>query len=163
MPKHAQTRVTTKEGAVDLDDAIVPLIRELWRAGLGTSNSCQAHEWTDLVWIEFARPEEVSKLLNIVAPMDDTPGSLWQKAGRWGFGSAMHTATARPGGTWRYHVSIHEVDARDPENPSTTRGLWATISVLFPLEDLPLVVSRLRRDNDFHNREDAPGFTIGSP
>ncbi len=76
---HPQVPLRHGKAQANIDRAIAPLIAELWRAGWETIRSCQKHP-TGFVWVEFDQAADVEEFLDVVAPHDPTPGSLWRRA-----------------------------------------------------------------------------------
>ena len=73
--KHCTVHVTFGEQHADIDKGIAPLIREMWRAGIVTSQCCQDSPpgW---IWLEFMSSFELEKFLDIVGAYENTVGSL---------------------------------------------------------------------------------------
>jgi len=141
--------VRVGEWTAEVDKALAPLIKELWRAGWPTSRSCQAHFETGLVWVEFRDPYHVEEFVKVVAPHDPASGSLWARAVMWGFGNLgaepiPHGEIRDKTDAWIYHVSWglwgDTGDEADCE-------LQLMVNVLFPRGDLKAVTERMRAYN----------------
>ena len=76
--EHKQVRVLGCGQDADVDDGIAPLIKEMWRAGIRTSMSCQEGRF-GFVWLHFNDPNEAARFLNIVAEYDPDPNSLYKR------------------------------------------------------------------------------------
>lgn len=141
---HRQVVVTAGAWSDEVDEQLAPLFELLWRAGIETVLSCQCHPPTGKVWIGFASGRDAERFLDAVrkgGPADD-----WSRAEHWYFGvyepvasgrSSPISAPLHPEG-WEFHASVHEVGSAND-----TR-LAIHVDVLFPPEDLPRVITRVR-------------------
>lgn len=149
--RHPQVKIHHGKYRASVDKGLAPLILELWKAGWETLQSCQRHT-TGRVWVEFARAWHLEAFLNVVAPYDSAPGSLWRRAKAWGFGqfgAASEPIGARgeqeEKGAWSYHVSMTDgsyCEATGDRLPGGPRFMLS-INVLFPRRDLATVLARL--------------------
>lgn len=73
--QHRKVRVTVGDQRGDIDEKIAPLVKEIWRADITTSQSCQDHPpgW---IWLEFVSSFELEKFLNMVGDYENAVGSL---------------------------------------------------------------------------------------
>jgi hypothetical protein len=138
-PIHPQVLVEHEGSTAYVDQELAPLIKELWRAGIATNASCQEHEGTNKVWIEFGQPDDARRFLNRALPQDSSPGSMWRRATDWGFGSTMPRPSHLRGGDWEYHTSVRDLsfDERAGFAPDK-RGLLLSVSVVFRVPTSPL-------------------------
>ncbi len=125
---HPQETIRHRGREAEMDKDLAPLILELWRAGWWTTNSCQEHPPTGMVWVEFERPMFALGFLDAVVPFNPETGSLWSRVESWTF--EMIEPASGPRGTrhgsegmWQYHIRL---------------------SVLFPPSDLSLVTKRMQ-------------------
>ena len=66
MPKHKTVHVKVGLFEAEIDEEIAPLIEEIWKAGMGTTNSCQENQ-PDVAWIEFYSSIDAAEFLDVVA------------------------------------------------------------------------------------------------
>jgi hypothetical protein len=154
--RHPQVRIRHGKVTARVDERLAPLIAELWKAGWETIRSCQRHT-TGRVWIEFAQAPHVEKFLNVVAPYDPGPGSLWRRAKAWGFGQfgpASEPFQGQPNeqeekGAWSYHVRMTDGSYCNATGERFADGpqFCLSINVLFPRRDLAKVLAHLRHHN----------------
>ena len=71
--KHKAVRVRVGKNNERIDRNIVPLIREIWRAGIDTVMSCES-AWYDWVWVQFAELADVIRFLGMSARYDRNQG-----------------------------------------------------------------------------------------
>jgi hypothetical protein len=136
--------------AAPIDLAIIPLITEVWRAGLKTVHSCQSHAIRDKIWIEFGTAREAVNFVDIVAPYEGDPNSIFQRVVPWYFGMYGHCAESRnldiprekrDRESWEFHVTAYATESDfDP-------SIGFSVSVLFPEHDLPTVLQRMKDRN----------------
>lgn len=148
QPLHPQVRVEHEGQSTLVDAELAPLIKELWRAKIPTSASCQEHEGTGKVWVEFGDVDGARRLINRSIPQDSRTGSLWRRATDWGFGSTMPGPMHLLDGDWEYHTSVRDLASDGHSFTPEQRGLCLSVSVVFPRSDLPAVIGNLRRYND---------------
>lgn len=51
--KHLTTKLNYRNREVEIDTDIVDLIKEIWQAGIATSQSCESHESKHKIWIRM--------------------------------------------------------------------------------------------------------------
>ena len=141
--QHRQVRVTAFGQDAYIDEEIVPLIKEMWQAGITTSMSCQNLK-RGFVWLYFSCPLEARNFINIVAEYEDDLDSIYQRV------------LARDNenlDNWIYKVIPDDTNLiEEYEDATDSVDEWHCgevaiefcISVLFPRRDLPLVVDRIR-------------------
>ena len=154
---HPQVQIRHGKVTANVDKAIFPLIVELWKAGWETIRSCQRQTATKMAWIEFDQALYVEAFLNVVAPYDPAPDSIWRRSKAWGFGEFGPTSELFQGdlteqerkGAWTYHVSVTDGSHCDATGERGAGGpaFALSINVLFPQRDLATLVARVRQYN----------------
>lgn len=148
LGKHRTVRVSVGEMEADIDEEIVPLVRELWRAGIETVNSCQGNR-PGIIWIQFATTDDAANFLDIVAEYEEGKDTLYNRAmGRWDGGEFPVTF-------WDYAAlpedrGLVEGFTEDDEVEEWHEGLtdaFFSVSVRFPRSDFPTVLARMARHN----------------
>ena len=82
MTEHAQTRIQ----GVEVDAAMVPLLKELWRHGIRTTGSCQSlSEMEGAAYVGFVTEEDYEAFKEIVLAATRRRGADV----RWSYCSAM--------------------------------------------------------------------------
>ena len=114
-----------------VDREIAALIYWMWRVGVRTAEACQdflGDPGDQRIFLAFEHPDDLCLFLSLVAPQDDEPGGLWDRA-------TGCNLTADDNGMWDYEAG--------PE----IRGRKVTLqmSVIVPHSDGPELVSRLRQ------------------
>ena len=142
--RHKAERVRVGDQAALIDKKIVPLIKELWRAGLRTVMSCQADGY-GLVWVDFDDVSNGIRFLNIVARFEPEKGSLYRRMLRHDKEDINEW--------WLYEVFESDLGLHD-EKPGNEwhagkPDFLFTFTVRFPPADLAEVVTRLKE----HNRQ----------
>ncbi len=131
MKKHKTTRVRVGAMNAQIDKLIVPLIKQLWKHGILTTNSCQENQ-PGTIWIEFLNPYYLVEFLNIVAPIP-TKQDLESK----NFFDTAYCRMTRGGfGEWKYSFNVHNFGE---DRAVADFDFFA--SVRFPQFDLPLIMS----------------------
>ncbi len=157
--KHRTVRVSVGEMEADIDEEIVPLVRELWRAGIETVNSCQENR-PGIIWIQFATTDDAANFLDIVAEYEEGEDTLYNRAmGRWDGGEF-------PASDWDYAAlpedrGLVEGFTEDDEVEEWHEGLtdaFFSVSVRFPRSDFPAVLARMAR---YNRRCEQPGHAPG--
>jgi hypothetical protein len=145
---HRTIHISLGDQQADVDKEIAPMVKEMWRADITTSQSCQDSPpgW---IWLEFPSNYDLESFLNIVGVYEDTVGSLHDRM--------IHNYD-RPGrprvGQWLYAAIVHDlaVDIVDDgegehEEYAGAPDFAIFISLNFPQADLPRVLARLKRFN----------------
>lgn len=160
---HPQVRVAVGEWAAEVDEAIAPLIRELWRAGWETQGSCECCTLpgaTDKVWVEFVHPYPLGGFIDAVSTPRNPSIGLRLRWAWWWFIQActldrieryfVPPSFTDPRALWEYHVRVDDVDTgtRKPLVIYTT-----AFAVLFSGAELPSVVAAMRAYNDRAGKE----------
>ena len=148
LAEHRTVHVTLGDRQADIDEKIAPFVKEMWRADIVTSQSCQDSPpgW---IWLEFVSQFHVETFLNIVGDYENTVGSLHDRM--------LHNydRLARPRvGQWRFEAIVHDMGVDIVEDGAGEREEYAGcpdfavfISMHFPQDDLPQLLARLRRFN----------------
>jgi hypothetical protein len=125
----------------DVDEGLVPLITEMWRANVETIMSCQEQkeEWSpgvnlpeSWVWIYLYAPAAEEFCSIVAGEFDDDPESLYQRI-------SGEKASDR---SWWYDG--HATNIADEGGPAE---ITFDISVRFPRDDLPEVLRRMQAHN----------------
>ncbi|HEV8276809.1 MAG TPA: hypothetical protein VGQ26_14095 [Streptosporangiaceae bacterium] len=143
---HPQVHVQVGNRQAHVDQALAPLIRELWRAGIDTNMSCQ-QDGHGLVWIQLP-PASAEAFLNIVAgnrPADSDldPDSLYNRV----IGDLQPSDLC---GAWRLEAAPCDFAA-----VGMPADIDIAISVRFPPADLPAVLDCLQAHNGDPDDRDA--------
>ena len=151
MARHETVPVTWKGQQAQIDKGIAPLIREIWKAGIATLNSCEENRpgW---VWIQFEHSTEAERFLNIVAQYDEGMDTLYNRIRQ-----EWVPMDAEMEGEWEYSVLPKDVaveqtlvdDEYLEESCSGPSNFFFTLSIRFPRTDLPRVLERV----EDHNRK----------
>lgn len=162
--KHKTVQVRVGEMRADIDEEIAPLIRELWRAGIDTLNSCQENR-PGIVWVQFATADDAAMFLNVVAEYDEEPDGLYARI----TGRSDRCEHSPP--PWDYHalpedLGLIEAFLDDDEIDEWHEGeseFLFNMSVRFPRCDFPAVLARLVRYNEEREKlaSDAAGENGG--
>lgn len=140
--KTVHVRVGNHEAAID--EKIAPLIREIWTAGIETVNSCEDNK-PGIVWVQFASSEGCAVFLDIISRYTDCDESEF----------LYRRVLQRESRNWEYALhpndySLDEwLDDDDVVNESHSgvSNFGFSVSVRFPVTDLPILVERLSRFN----------------
>jgi hypothetical protein len=130
-----------------IDTMIAPLMKEIWKAGWRTLNSCQDNIPRGYIWIDFRHASHLEKFLNALfkEEMDDNevyrrtqtleflPGSWKYKFHHWTlFGSHYQSESE-----W-------ESDEDTPDfDPEPILSMRTSVSLRFPQTDLAFVYDKL--------------------
>ena len=157
---HPQVVVTVGARTALVDAGLAPLIEQLWRAGIDTRQSCEAHSATGKVWISFPTATDAELFLNAVVSTDQTG---WARAETWSFGQYESAAQPLPGSTayeqgdhpagWEFHAWVED----GALGTGDAAEFWIGIAVLFPRHDLDQVLERVRLWNEHDAEGDRDG------
>lgn len=141
VEKHKQVKVRVGKRKADIDEGIVPLIEELWKAGIETSVSCQQNR-EGLVWIQFLDADEARKFLKIIARLEKGKSTLGDRI------------TGDASTTWYFDLYVDDMNLSMAIDKTTLQNsgdpyMGFQLSIRFPPQDLPVVLDRLRA----HNRD----------
>jgi hypothetical protein len=128
--EHEGVVVATSGCVAWIDRDIAELIYWMWRTGIVTDESCQdVYEAPadPYVIVGFERPDDATKFLSIVAPQDDKPDGLWDRA------TGCNLSPWSPSGwEWSCFAKVWEREA------------LFQVGVTFPASDVPVLVDRLK-------------------
>lgn len=149
--KHKAVRVFHGTLEADVDEAIAPLILEMWKAGVYTYQSCQGNPegW---VWIQFADQCDLEKFLSLVGRHAAADDHMHRRM-RFDYNSPT---TLSPG-QWCYRLIVEDLSI-DFEESEDEPGFVVEIGngpskfallfcLHFPSTDLPVVLTRLIAHN----------------
>jgi hypothetical protein len=150
VPGHKTVRVRVGEWSANIDEAIAPLIEEIWKADIATTNSCEENR-PGIVWIEFLSADDAASFLNVVAEYEEEIDSLYNRM-HHGWDSKSGRVSAP---FWEYDIHPQdfalqwEVDEDDcvDEWHEGTADFFFSVSIRFPSSDVPTLLQRLRRYN----------------
>ena len=149
---HRTVRIEVHPWSAEIDEAIAPLIRGLWTAGIETTMSCQEDAWGK-VWIAFPEIGNLVQFLNIVAEYQPGAETLYNRMN-------PQLTLAAPESEWEYGLIVDdgalilsdaEVGSADFRYDGPT-DFFFTFSLRFPASDLPRVLARVQE----HNRPTEP-------
>jgi hypothetical protein len=138
--------------AANIDKAIAPLIRAIWKQGIITTNSCQENR-PGIAWIAFANADEATYFLDLVAE--------YQTNYTGAFSDTLYSRIMgeEPNG-WEYscnlfNAAVEETRVGDTvyEKNTGPADFGFSVSIRFPVTDIPLILARLREVEAAHRRE----------
>lgn len=146
MNEHPTVEVSVGEWSEQIDVEIAPLIEQIWRSGIETTNSCQENP-TGRVWIEFLTAFDAADFLDaVVGGFSQNPNSMYarirqdsEEKERWEY--SVHPRDASLEQVWLSDDEMQEVPTGPPE-------FVFSHSIRFPKSDLPLVIERMRGFNE---------------
>jgi hypothetical protein len=132
-----------------IDQGIAPLIKELWKAGIFTFNSCEENR-PGIIWIKFASVPEAEEFMNIVARYEEDIDSLYNRI-RQGWSRADGFIP----GAWEYHALPEDISVRQrfldddtmEESCDGPSNFLFSMSIRFPKSDYPILLERMRAFN----------------
>lgn len=68
-PIHKTTKIKCpyyNDYYIDIDNGIIDLIEEIWKAGIKTSNSCEDISGTNYMWVEFCPASDADSFMEII-------------------------------------------------------------------------------------------------
>jgi len=125
---------------VDIDEEIAPLIREIWKAGIKTTNSCQNNWPQDYVWIEFACGTHLEMFLTnvfIYADMNDNKVAACR---------ARMNHHDMPSTTRHWKIKPRVTDWEEEEDGGEC-DMEVSMSLRFPHEDLEILTQLITQFN----------------
>lgn len=124
---------------VEIDVGIAPLIKELWRAGIDTWESCEDDD--GMVWIDLDQWDNIAFIKIVAGEYDDDIDSLHNRVMQgW-----KHNDGSLDG-QWRYGVALNEY-SWDPAPPPGVPPTSLIVSIRFPRSDYKEVLRLVRRFN----------------
>ncbi len=148
--KHRTVPVRIGPWHADIDEAIAPLIREMWIAGIETEMSCQ-QDGFGKVWISFTELADLVRFLNIVAEYEVGATTLYNRMNPRLRLDDMNLA-------WEYEMFVDDsalilveshAEMPDEYDYDEPPHFYFTFSVRFPPSDLSRVLARMK----WHNQE----------
>lgn len=141
MSNHPTKRVLYRPGKyyAKIDELLAPLIKEMWKAGIETNESCQHVNYRDgKAWISLDDVADFQKLTRIVLTPDEKD-KLTQHA------SIYSGAETYFDEEWlaQVHAEVYQPE----EDPDDWEFVYS-VDWYFPQEDIPELVKRLRAYND---------------
>lgn len=148
--KHRATIVQVGETKEEIDVMLAPLIEEIWKAGIETLMSCQETE-PGMAWIEFPSVEELVQFLNIVADHEAGIDTLYNRISN----QLNGPLSAR---SWEYQLNLDDGGLSLDRAISFTGppDFYATVGVYFPHGDLPILLDRMKANNEWCNSPQGP-------
>jgi len=150
--RHRTVHVTYGDQSAEIDEQIAPLIKEMWKAGINTCQSCEDSP-AGWVRIQFFSSFEVEMFLNAIGDFDDKIGSLHDRLCR-GYDRIAWPRVAQ----WRYEIIVADLAVEEIETDGggvqevctapPEFAMW--IDVYFPFDDLADVLKRIKRHNRKH-------------
>ncbi|MBI3410992.1 MAG: hypothetical protein HY040_21880 [Planctomycetes bacterium] len=135
--RHATVSVRVGARRANIDRKLAPLIRELWKAGIETTMSCEETE-PGIAWIEFADVDNLATFLDTVTKYEPGNDTLYNRI------THMFTGPLSAP-VWQY--TVFPCDMALSVNEKSHRGVpsfFFSASVYFPQSDLAILVQRMR-------------------
>ena len=152
--RHEQVHIRYGDFEADVDVGIVPLILEIWKAGIETMMSCEDNRggW---VWIAFPVAECAEHFLNCVARYEEDIYSLYNRIRH-----AWTPPTPTLDGWWEYDLMVDDMavtweeleDGTIEESCTDPSDFSLSVSIRFPRSDLSVVMKNLAEYNRGENR-----------
>jgi transcriptional regulator with XRE-family HTH domain len=139
LEEHKEVPVKVLDREADIDEAIAPLIEQIWLAGINTVMSCQ-QSIGGKIWVEFDTCEDLVEFLNIVMgwPTEDREDRL--------FGRINPELEADgPYPEWSYELNLADLAIDDGRYAGP--DLACFVSVRFPPQDYPTILERMKNYN----------------
>jgi len=149
---HAAVTVRVGQRSAEIDTAIAPLIREIWKVGIDTFMSCQEDGWGK-VWICFPDLVDLVRFLNIVARYEPGTETIYNR-----MNPQLLCSDSKPAWDYELHPNDSALllsESGDEQEAAAYDGpadFFFTLSLRFPPCDLPTVLSRLRQHNRRNGR-----------
>jgi hypothetical protein len=133
MSNHPTVTLQRYGEPVEIDEGMVPLIKQLWARGIDTGGCCEGPTGEQGgAWLSILNIEDAVLLLDALGvEADDDPDSLFQRIGDGYLGGTFPPAWR----CWRWHVL--------PWPPDDEMGWSFGVELHFPREDIPTLVERL--------------------
>lgn len=125
---------------INIDKKICPLMTELWKADILTTNSCEDNVPRGYIWIEFKSQEDFKNFIEIIFVGESYDNNVYQRS--------ISTFPC-PGNKWKFKINIFGDDYFDDyENKNNNETVLFYPSVRFPQEDLEYVYNKIKKYND---------------
>lgn len=124
MTGHPTVVVRVGDWTAPIDKEIAPLIKEIWKAGIGTVLSCQENQ-PGITWIAFVITNVADFLHIVVGEYNDEIDSLYNRI-------RQEWEDSKRVGWWEYEIF--------------SQG-FPMVSIRFPKTDIPILVERLQAKN----------------
>ena len=143
---HKTTLVKVSCYKADIDTKIAPLIKEIWKAGISTLNSCQANPDKDWIWIQFDTVQDLMLFIYCTVKYDETFGSLyWRAVGNFGENEWRYDFLPFDGNLDEWlegnEVKYEHVSVNKEVSPNFNASLR------FPATDYNVVLARMKEYN----------------
>jgi hypothetical protein len=139
LPPYNVVPVTFGEWTNPVDERIAPFVREMLVAGFPTM-FCGIDTFS--VTIAWPQSQRAAEFLNIVAPYESGPGTLYSRA-------APDAEITGRIPKWSYELTAEDINPeKDEPRESTTANFLFVLWMKIPLQDLGTVTERLKAHND---------------
>ena len=135
QPHHEKTILKHNGEDIPIDNLIVPLIKQIWKAGINTIQSCEDNNPENYIWLEFVSPKDGKKFLRIIRKTKNE--SLKER---------MHMDFEGEN-QWYYKCILDDTSTYDEAFDPAEWKLSLLFSVRFPQKDLKKVMKQLKRHN----------------
>lgn len=144
---HKQTHIQVRDMEADVDEAIAPLIKEIWTAGIDIDLSCQEDQ-PGIIWIHFMTLDDGIRFLNIVVRYQQESEGIYNRVlGHWKRDSAVPR--------WTFQVFPFDANLEEewhegdlvPEYHPGQPDFYFSISIRFPQTDYPVLLQRMKEYN----------------
>jgi hypothetical protein len=140
---HRQVEIEWRGLRAEVDEEIAPLVLELWKAGIVTTNSCQEN-FPGIAWIEFLSTRDAKKFLNLIVEYPvDTEEPFWETLYGRITGCGSDDA-------WDYNLHLYDRGVDEEvvgneviQNCTGPADFEYSVSIRFPRTDIPLILERL--------------------
>lgn len=150
MRQHKQVKVKYLGNEIEVDEGLGELLPLIWKLGCNTCNSCQEN-MPGITWIQFGQSGSLNIFLNAIAQYPENHPEPWNTL--YGRMMKYNHSTKREKTDWKYDV--HPVnfgtydkvseDGKYVEEIYSGRNLMEiSISVRFPMTDIPLLIQILK-------------------
>ncbi len=145
--RHAATWVHVGDQSADIDNALVPLITQVWKAGIQTDGSCEEGDDTpEYAWIGFPSAEQLEAFLRLVL-REAAGGSLMRRmVGVYQRPNDERTYKWGEEPAWMYFTSIHMV-IDEAKKPNLSATIDFRYGAAFPRIDIKDLTTLLQHHN----------------
>jgi hypothetical protein len=127
--RHKQVKVSYDNLIVEVDEGLAPLLTVIWKHGIDTCLSCEEN-FPGIAWIMFDTAYDAEKFLNLVFVRN-------RKKPFWETMDGRITECGKD--NWEYSVCVDNLSSKNPP------FFIISISIRFPITDIPLIMKRLNR------------------